>query len=151
MATESPYWQNKSLEDMTAEEWESLCDGCGHCCLHKLQDEDTGIIYVTRIACELLDLQSCQCQDYANRLSRVPMCAGIRADNINELHWLPNSCAYRCLNEGRELPTWHPLISRNKQSVIEAGMSVCLFAQSEKNVHPEQWQDCIISICGEDK
>ena len=147
MATESSYWQNKSLEDMTAEEWEALCDGCGYCCLHKLQDEDTGIVYVTRIACELLDLQSCQCRDYSNRLSRVSMCAEIRVDTVKDLHWLPDTCAYRRLSEGRELPEWHPFLSGSQKSVVDAGMSVCLFAQSENNVHPDQWQDCIISIC----
>ncbi len=149
MTEQQPYWKIKSLQEMNNAEWEALCDGCGHCCLHKLQDEDTDEIYITRIACKLLDLQSCRCREYNKRLEKVPMCEKIRPDNLNQLPWLPSTCAYRCLNEGRDLPDWHPLVSGNQNALIEAGVSVCLFAQSEVYVHPEQWPECIISVVGE--
>ena len=138
------FWESKSLQEMTEIEWESLCDGCGYCCLHKLQDEDTDKIYITRIACELLDLENCKCSDYKNRLIKVPMCQKITADNIVDLPWLPDTCAYRCIAEGRALPEWHPLISHSENSVFEAGASIQDFAIGESYVHPEQWQDCII-------
>ncbi|WP_341504186.1 YcgN family cysteine cluster protein [Gallaecimonas sp. GXIMD4217] len=110
---------------MTRDEWESLCDGCGKCCLHKLQDEDTDEIYHTAVACELLDLKSGGCGDYPNRFDKVPDCLQLTPDNLDNFIWLPPSCAYRRLSEGRGLPSWHPLLHGGKKAAMHgAGMSV---------------------------
>lgn len=125
---EDPFWQTTALEDMTPEQWESLCDGCGKCCLHKIQDEDekgrpTEVLY-TSVACRLLDLKTCQCSDYANRWDFVPDCVQLYAGALARLDWLPSSCAYRLLYEGKDLPEWHPLVSGDPTTVHKAGMSV---------------------------
>jgi len=123
MATQ-PFWKTKTLEDMTPSEWESLCDGCGKCCLAKLEDEDTGDYHWTSVACRLFDIGKCQCSDYANRLAKVSDCVGLTPANVRELRWLPKTCAYRLLGEGRELFPWHPLVSGDPDSVHRAGISV---------------------------
>lgn len=131
---ETPFWQVKSLEEMNAAEWEALCDGCGQCCLIKLEDEDTGDIAVTRLACKLLDIGSCRCSDYENRRDHVEDCVKLTPEDARSLSWLPETCAYRLIAESRSLPWWHPLISGTAESVHEVGVSVRGTAIGEKKV-----------------
>lgn len=130
---------------MTADEWESLCDGCGLCCMVKIEDEDTGEVFNTTVSCRQLDIDACRCTDYDNRLADVSMCFQLTLENLPQLSWLPESCAYKRLYENKSLPSWHPLITNDKNSVHDAGISVKWFAQSEEYVHPEQLIDFIIT------
>jgi hypothetical protein len=130
--TTEPFWRLKTLRQMSPAEWESLCDGCGKCCLHKLQYEDTDEIYYTDVACRLLDLGTCRCSRYAERQTLVPDCIALRADKVMELNWLPSTCAYRLLANGKPLPWWHPLVSGDPNSVHAAGQSVRGRAVPEK-------------------
>lgn len=118
-----PFWRRKTLAQMTAAEWESLCDGCGLCCLVRFEDED-GDVIPTRVHCQLFDPQACACTDYANRRATVPDCVKLTPGNIAKLPWMPLSCAYRRLHEGRDLADWHPLISGDPDSVHRAGVSI---------------------------
>ena len=136
------FWRTKSLAEMTTEEWESLCDNCGQCCLHKLEDEDTGEIAFTRVVCDLIDLKTCRCTDYSERTRRVPECLDLKQHDFSEYRWLPATCAYRLLSEGEDLPTWHPLISGSKGSVRKAGMSVSAYAIKQAEV--DDMEDHII-------
>jgi uncharacterized protein len=119
-----PFWREKTLLEMTAAEWESLCDGCGRCCLVKLEDEDTGRIHFTDLSCTLLDTGTCRCGDYENRSERVADCVRLTPENVGTLDWLPKTCGYRLVATGRPLPWWHPLVSGDPQTVITAGISV---------------------------
>jgi hypothetical protein len=141
MPQSPPFWKTKTLPEMTREEWESLCDGCGRCCLNKLEDEDTGRFLYTRAACKLLDLDSCRCTDYANRHARVPDCVALTPENVGSLGWLPATCAYRLLEEGKNLQWWHPLVSGRTETVTEAGIAVTGEAYSEEGITVEELVD----------
>jgi uncharacterized cysteine cluster protein YcgN (CxxCxxCC family) len=140
----SYFWETKTLEQMSSEEWESLCDGCGLCCLVKLEDEESGEVHTTSASCRQLNIETCRCNDYENRLEKVSMCVQLNQTNISDMQWLPDSCAYKCLHDGKTLPEWHPLISGNKNSVHDAGVSVKFFALSEEYIHPEQLVDFVM-------
>lgn len=129
---------------MNHEEWESICDGCGLCCMHKFEDEDTGEILYTNIACKLFDGETCRCTDYENRLTRIPECMNIRTMDAEQYKWLPPTCGYRLLHEGKELFEWHPLVSGDANSVHEAGISLQGCCASEEEVPEEDWPDHII-------
>lgn len=141
---EPPFWKVKALEEMTAGEWESLCDGCARCCLVKLEDEDTGDIHLTRLSCAMLHVRTCRCKDYPNRFAKMPDCIAITPEKVRELSWLPATCGYRIVAEGRDLPWWHPLISGTRDTVHAAGISVSGFAISERRVHEENYVRYII-------
>ena len=131
---QNAFWKNKTLRQMSSSEWEALCDGCGKCCLVKLIDDLTDDLHYTTVACKLLDCESCQCGDYENRKSLVEDCAILSPRLIEELHWMPSTCAYRLIYEGKDLYWWHPLISGNSNTVHEAGISVRGRVISEREV-----------------
>jgi hypothetical protein len=125
------FWKTKKLSEMTTEEWESLCDNCGKCCLHKLEDEDTGEIVFTSVACKLINLNTCRCTRYNERTRLVPECLNLKQYDFTQYQWLPSTCAYHLLNDGKELPKWHPLISGSATSVKKAGVSIRSYAIKE--------------------
>lgn len=144
----SPFWR-KPLEDMSRTQWESLCDGCGRCCLVKLEDEDTSEIHFTSIACRLLDGASCQCSDYPKRKAKVPDCVKLTPKRVREISWLPPTCAYRLVAEGRDLYWWHHLVSGSRDTVHQAGISVRgRVAAGEDDVPFEEVLDYIVDWPG---
>ena len=144
MSMRDEFWRTKTLEELTVEQWEALCDGCAQCCLLKLEDEDDGRVAVTRVTCRLLDLDSCRCTRYAQRHVRVPDCIEFDANAVGDLHWLPQTCAYRLRAEGRDLMWWHYLVSGDRETVHAAGISVRGRAVSEAHVHPDDIEDRIV-------
>lgn len=143
--SETNFWTVKSLEEMTETEWESLCDGCGRCCLNKLEDWDTGEIAWTNIACRLLDGKSCRCSDYEERQKQVPDCIGLTPETVRKLTWLPPTCAYRLVREGQPLYWWHPLISGDPDTVHIAGVSVRGRIVPESHVDVDDYEDYIVT------
>lgn len=140
------FWERYSLTELSDSEWEALCDGCGQCCLLKLEDEDSGEIVTLDLACRLLDIRQCRCSDYPNRFARVPGCTKLSLDNLPAFRWLPETCAYRRLHEGRGLADWHPLVSGDSGSVQRAGVGVARFAIPEESVPDEELEDHIIAV-----
>lgn len=139
------FWERKPLHKLSQREWEALCDGCGKCCLNKLEDEDTGEVALTRVACRLLDDESCHCTQYDIRHQFVPECIVLKPENLDtHAYWMPQTCAYRLLWEGKPLFDWHPLISGRSDSVHQAGVSVQGITVSEFETPEEEWEDHII-------
>lgn len=139
------FWERVPMDKMTNAEWEALCDGCGKCCLNKLEDEDTGQVALTRVACRLLDDQTCLCAHYENRHQFVPDCIVLKpAEIAQHMYWLPETCGYRLVYQGDPLADWHPLISGTPTSVHAAGISVQGRTVSEFDTPFEEWEDYII-------
>lgn len=139
-----PFWRTKTLDELDDDEWEALCDGCGRCCLLKLEDDEAGDLHHTRLACRLLDIGTCRCRDYPNRTAIVSDCLRIDPEAVRRLKWLPSTCGYRLVAEGKDLHWWHPLVSGNPETVHEAGISVRGFARSEVGVRERDFQRYII-------
>ncbi|WP_420919516.1 YcgN family cysteine cluster protein [Xenorhabdus bovienii] len=138
-----PFWQAKTLEQMTDQEWEALCDGCGQCCLHKLMDEDTDAIYFTNVACNQLNIKICQCKNYEDRFRYEPDCIKLTRENMVTFEWLPMTCAYRLIGEGKKLLPWHPLVSGSKSAMHAERISVRHIAVRESDV--VDWEDHIMN------
>ena len=139
------FWETKTLDQLSRDEWEKLCDGCGRCCLVKLEDEDTGEIYDTSVVCHMFDSATCRCKDYANRFKKVPDCLDLDTSQVRKLTWLPPTCAYKLRLEGKPLYDWHPLISGSSQSVHDAGISIKLATISEDTIDPETLGDYLVT------
>ncbi|SDH41530.1 hypothetical protein SAMN05216588_104297 [Pseudomonas flavescens] len=142
------FWQHKTLEQLDVQEWESLCDGCGLCCLQKLEDEDDGAVYYTRIACKLLDLDTCRCSDYPNRKSFVPDCIQLTPAQADQFQWLPPTCGYRLVSEGKDLPLWHHLVCGDPDAVHRERISQAGRMLSENSVAEDDWEEHLIFRAG---
>ncbi len=142
---DKPFWETKALSEMNRVEWESLCDGCAKCCVHKLEDDDTGLIHFTNVVCHYLDQKKCQCTVYNDRTHLVPDCLKLEPGDIEDLHWMPGTCAYRLLDEGKSLPIWHPLLTGNRKAIIDTGNTVTGKVISEEYVHEDGFDEHIIN------
>lgn len=139
------FWERKTLNEMTASEWESLCDGCALCCLQKVEDDETLEVHYTSVVCHLLDKANCYCTEYQNRVALVPNCVKLRPQDVEEFHWLPPSCSYRLIYEGKSLPDWHPLVTGQQDSVIKANASVLsIYEVTDKDITDEQLIDYVL-------
>ena len=138
MTDQAPFWKRKQLSQMSESKWESLCDGCGRCCLVKFEEEDTGRIHFTKAACRMFDSASCRCTDYANRTEKVSDCVALTPANVGNLSWLPETCAYRILANGGSLAWWHPLVSGTSATVRQAGISVAGRTRSEEEFSDDE-------------
>lgn len=143
---EKPFWETKKLTEMSKEEWESLCDGCAKCCLQKLEDEDTGEVYYTEIVCRYLDRENCSCTEYQQRHELVPNCVWLKPEDVEEFHWLPETCAYRRISEGKKLPKWHYLVSGDKKMIHKRNHSMRRKGIPDDKIPEDQWEDHIIWI-----
>lgn len=144
MADQVPFWKSKALGEMTAEEWESLCDGCGKCCLQKLEDEDSGEVYYTRVVCRYMT-DDCRCSEYPRRHELVPNCVWLKPEDVDQFFWLPQTCAYRVVAEGRDLPEWHPLVAGDSNRIHAVEASISHWSLVRDNEVPEEdWEDYII-------
>jgi len=139
------FWSSKPLEALSDEEWEALCDGCGRCCLRKLEDVDSGHVHFTDVACRLLDAERCRCRNYAERTALVADCVRLARDRLEDLDWMPTTCAYRLRRDGEPLPDWHPLVSGDPNSVHRAGISVRGRVVSEQYVHADELEARLVS------
>jgi len=139
------FWEKKPMAKLSKREWEALCDGCGKCCLNKIEDEETGRVYLTRVACRLFDDSTCKCGQYKIRHQFVPECIVLRPDNIDEhAYWMPRTCAYRLVWQGKPLPNWHPLVSGDPETVHDAGVSMRGRTVAEFEVDEDDWEDHLI-------
>ena len=139
-----PFWENKKLDQMTPSEWESLCDGCGRCCLNKIEETSTKKLYFTNVSCRLFNPQTCRCKDYPSRMKKVSDCIKLEPENVHNMPELPSTCAYKLLAQGKPLENWHPLIAKNKKLMKEKG----ILAQntiSEDDIDPDKLEDYIIN------
>jgi uncharacterized cysteine cluster protein YcgN (CxxCxxCC family) len=141
--SQNKFWKTKPLDQLDKGQWESLCDGCGKCCVLKLEDADTGVVYHTDVSCKLLDCQTAKCTKYAERKTHVPDCILLTPDNLGMLNWMPKSCAYRLIHENKDLPDWHPLVTGNLDSTRLAGHSVAARVITEASVHEDDLPDHI--------
>ena len=144
MTFEEDFWKHKNLSELSQEEWEALCDGCGLCCLYKIEDDDTGEIFLTNVACRFLDIHHGGCQLYQNRKKAMPDCVQLTLANISRLSWLPATCAYRLLLEGKTLPDWHPLVSGSSDSVHRAGIAAAGKVVSETSIRMQDLEEYIV-------
>ncbi|WP_010323378.1 YcgN family cysteine cluster protein [Marinobacterium stanieri] len=139
------FWRRKTLREMTRTEWESLCDGCALCCLHKVEDEDTQEVFYTTVVCHLLDTDNCQCTEYENRCELVPTCIRLQPEDVENFDWLPVTCSYRLIHEGKDLPEWHPLLTGKRSSVIEANASVLsVYEVMDNEISEDQLIDFVL-------
>ena len=141
----SDWWNRLSLAELEPEQWEALCDGCAKCCLHKLEDEDSGEIFYTRVRCRYLQEESCRCSDYPRRSVMVPECIRLEPGMVADLEWLPATCAYRLRARGEPLPEWHYLVSGSRTTVHEVGVSIRGRAISDEYVHPDGYDEHIVT------
>ena len=145
---EIPFWRRKAMSEMTRTEWESLCDGCGRCCLNKLIEEETNDTLFTDVSCKLLDCQSCRCRDYSHRRAKVKECVQLTPRNVRRLKWLPPTCGYRLVSEGKDLPLWHHLVCGDRDAVHHERISQSGRMLAEGSVPEDDWEDHLIFRAG---